>query len=470
MNSAMGIIITMESIMRRITLFILVIALYMIPTLEVYADDQRGFIKVRDKDGQEVCLYENSYALLIGVSEYTNGWHKLPGVKNDIPLIKTALEEHGFKVIIIENPTYEKLDQEYRNFINKYGQRPDDRLLLYFSGHGHTMKLAYGADMGYIVPADAPNPNLDQTGFLSKAMSMQQIEVYAKQIQSKHAIFMFDSCFSGSIFDITRAVPANISYKTSRPVRQIITAGDTDETVPDRSIFCQQFIEALKGEGDTDKDGYITGMELGEFLQKKVTNYSKNSQHPQYGKIRDQFLDKGDLVFQIKPTVKQINIPTIESDQPHIDVRNKPSNIMMAGSSFMLPGLGQYKGERYISGTTFMVLSLGSLVTSIIGYLQYNNAMEKYDNSIKEYHNASNSDSILIAKQAMIKAHNDADNKYKFQQIMIITTGSVWAINTLHSLFVGPAKSENHNFHSSDVGLNSYGNDNSVYVALTYHF
>lgn len=153
--------------------------------------------------------------------------------------------------------------------------------------------------MGYIVPTDAPNPNQDEAGFKDAALPMQRIEEYALSIDSKHALFLFDSCFSGSLFAISRAVPENISYKTAKPVRQFITAGNADETVPDKSIFRQQFIQALQGEGDINRDGFLTGTELGEFLQSRVINYSKGAQHPQYGKIRNPHLDKGDFVFLI---------------------------------------------------------------------------------------------------------------------------------------------------------------------------
>ena len=130
-------------------------------------------------------------------------------------------------------------------------------------------------------------------------MGMRQMELYAESIQAKHALFLFDSCFSGSLFAITRAVPESISYKTTRHVRQFITSGSADEIVPDRSIFRRQFVEALEGEGDVNRDGYVTGTELGEFLQDKVVNYSRNAQHPQYGKIRNPNLDKGDFVFAL---------------------------------------------------------------------------------------------------------------------------------------------------------------------------
>ncbi len=140
---------------------------------------------------------------------------------------------------------------------------------------------------------------MDLDGFKAKAIDMQMMDVYARRIECKHALFLFDSCFSGSIFALSRAVPASISYKTTYPVRQFITSGSAGETVPDESIFSQQFAAALDGEADTDGDGYVTGVELGEFLHTNVINYSRDSQHPQYGKIRDPNLDKGDFVFQL---------------------------------------------------------------------------------------------------------------------------------------------------------------------------
>jgi len=194
-------------------------------------------------------------------------------------------------------PNHEELKGAFNEFINLYGQEPGNRLLFYFAGHGHTLRHAYGAEMGYIVPVDAPNPEIDKSGFRAKSLDMQQFEVYARRIQSKHALFLFDSCFSGSIFALSRAIPEHISYKTGKPVRQFITSGSAEETVPDESIFRSQFLAALDGEADVNEDGYITATELGEFLFEKVVNYSRSTQHPQYGKIRNRFLDKGDFVF-----------------------------------------------------------------------------------------------------------------------------------------------------------------------------
>jgi hypothetical protein len=256
-------------------------------------------VSITDVQGKEVTRYVRSYALLIGAGAYTAGWPMLSGAVADIKRLKPVLEEQGFQCRLVENPTGDQLKRAYEDFINQCGLDPDNRLVLYFAGHGHTLKQSYGEDMGYIVPVDAFNPNRDLKGFLEKALDMRMVEVYALRIQSRHALFIFDSCFSGSVFAMSRAVPESISFKTANPVRQFITSGSADEQVPDRSVFSSQLIAALNGEGDMDEDGYITGSELGEFLQKKVINYSRNAQHPQYGKIRNPSLDRGDFVFTL---------------------------------------------------------------------------------------------------------------------------------------------------------------------------
>lgn len=274
-------------------------------------------LNITDDSGNSLGLYKESHALIIGVADYTHGWPDLPGVERDIIKVKQALAENGFDVVVVRNTDRSQLVKAFENFINQFGLDPGNRLIFYFAGHGHTLEAAYGGEIGYIVPADAPNPNTDRMGFMAKAINMQLIEVFSKRIQSKHALFLFDSCFSGAIFSLTRAIPQNISYKTLRPVRQFITAGSANETVPDESIFSAQFIEALNGEGDSDNDGYLTGVELGEFLQKQVVNYSRGAQHPQYGKIRDPHLDKGDFVFVLskndRPNMGQRPAPEKES-------------------------------------------------------------------------------------------------------------------------------------------------------------
>jgi len=245
-------------------------------------------------DGRPARLYGESHALLIAVSRYTAGWPSLESVPEEADKVREALVKQGFQVTRIDNPTCEQLKAAMEQFIDEYGFRPDNRLLVYFSGHGHTRR---DGRKGYIVPADAPNPVDDEIAFARKAVEMEQIITWARRMESKHALFVFDSCFSGTVFKAKELpVPRQITYLTANPVRQFISAGGAGETVPARSVFTPSFIRGIGGEADLDGDGFVTGSELGSYLQRKVLSYGVG-QTPQFGKIRDPDLDEGDIVF-----------------------------------------------------------------------------------------------------------------------------------------------------------------------------
>lgn len=255
-------------------------------------------------DNRHNITYEQSHALIIGISNYTDGWNDLPGVKEDVKAVRNVLKLHGFNVEVYENLNKEQIDWVFSNFIKQYGQNVNNRLLFYFAGHGYTVKTPYGDNLAYIVPKNAPLAKTDLAGFQAKSIETTQIEIYAKQIRSKHVLFIFDACFSGAMFSTGRTVPEALSSKTTGPVRQFITSGSENENVPDESIFRNQFVKALTTKNaDLYRDDYLTGTELGEFLQTTVVNLSKDTQHPQYGKIRHNVLSEGDFVFILADSI-----------------------------------------------------------------------------------------------------------------------------------------------------------------------
>jgi len=285
--------------MKNIVICVLVsVVSVFLPILSSGAQTKGISVEIKDPSGRKVGLYTGSYALVIGVSDYTAGWPKLESVKHEIDQVEAALKDQGFHVVKVMNPTSDQLNKAFEEFIDKYGFDEDNRLIFFFSGHGHTRR---DGRKGYLVPTDAPDPRYDDKGFARKALGMGLILAWSRQIEAKHALFLFDSCFSGTIFK-EKALPehpAHISDLTSRPVRQFISAGSSGEKVPARSVFTPSFIRAVRGEGDLDRDGYLTGTELGMYLHKKVLSYN-TGQTPQYGKIRDPDLDEGDFVFALK--------------------------------------------------------------------------------------------------------------------------------------------------------------------------
>jgi|GEM_PF-842154 len=256
--------------------------------------------------------YSGSYALLIGESQYTNGWPNLETIPGELREVEKVLQSQGFKVEMSFNLNAEDLTKRFNRFINQYGFEENNRLLFFYSGHGYTRK-----DKGYIVPVDAANPNFDERAFLRKALEMNQLTTWARRIEAKHVLFLFDSCFSGSVFkakDLPK-IPPQISQAAALSVRQFITAGSANETVPAQSVFALVFVDALRhGFGDTNKDGYVTGQELGLYLWNKVPQHTE--QTPQYGKIQDYKLSRGDFVFVVGSGATVIIIPPAPPNPP----------------------------------------------------------------------------------------------------------------------------------------------------------
>jgi uncharacterized caspase-like protein len=269
-----------------------------------FAQQRSGDVRVAGASAtgtqQQESLYDGSYALIIGNSEYSAGWSRLSGVKADVAAVRTVLEQQGFRVEVEENLTSARFEDRIKKFINDYGYDRNHRLIIYYAGHGFTLSSAGDKrELGYIIPSDTPLPTKDERGFRQKAVSMYAVQTFAREIQAKHALFVFDSCFSGKLFALRNAFSNNafIADKVNKPVRQFITAGDETQTVPDDSVFRRVFVRGLEGDADRNHDGYIVGTELADYLKEYVTRASSGNQTPQFGTILDFDLNGGDFVF-----------------------------------------------------------------------------------------------------------------------------------------------------------------------------
>ncbi|MEI7981625.1 MAG: caspase family protein, partial [Bacteroidota bacterium] len=256
--------------MKTITFFIFSLALFLsfsLPAQKAQKPVNRGMTpkEVKVDTVGLAHIYSQRYALLIGNSHYKNGWDSLKGVITDIEYVKKTLEGLGFNVIVKMDQNATEMPEAYKSFIADYGSDGQSCLLFYYAGHGCTIKIR-GKDMGYILPVDCPKVPKDEKNmkdFLTHAMSMDDFEQYAKLIWSNHALFLFDACFAGSIFENMRGSAAEeaIQRKAAQPVRQFITSGSADESVPDNSYFRELLVEALNGSADANNDHYVTGRE-----------------------------------------------------------------------------------------------------------------------------------------------------------------------------------------------------------------
>ena len=238
---------------------------------------------------EQVELYGASHALVIGIDDYTNGWPRLSNAVADARAVAEELRRKGFGVTLEIDLKASELEQAFKIFFIEKGSDPNARLFVWFAGHGHTE----GGE-GFLIPADAPRPDAG-VRFKFKALPMRRFGEYVRLAESKHAFAIFDSCFSGTVFDGARALPpAAVTRATTLPVRQFLTSGDAGQTVSDDGTFRKLFIRALRGEerADANGDGYVTASEMGLFLTDRVTNLTRSKQTPRYGKLRDKDWDE----------------------------------------------------------------------------------------------------------------------------------------------------------------------------------
>jgi formylglycine-generating enzyme required for sulfatase activity len=301
-------------------------------------ESERGLrpLSLRDATGTEVAAFSSSLALVIGCSAYRNGWSPLEGVVADVAAVASALEEGGFRVTRLLDPDAAQLQQALRAFVVGPGGSADNRVLIYFAGHGATQPLDDGRKMGYLVPVDAPRPDRDLALFRRSALDMQEVDTMARRIAARHALFVFDACFAGTLFAMRSgpAAPPAITARIARPVRLMITSGSAEQSVPDQSAFRRYFVRGIAGEADLNRDNWVTGSELGEFLLDKTAGESRGQQTPQIGKVRDPDLDQGDFVFAVPGDAVPAALPEALRPAPAAPARpavEKPAWAAIAG-------------------------------------------------------------------------------------------------------------------------------------------
>lgn len=238
-------------------------------------------------------LYRESHALLVGCSTYRL-LTPLPGVVGDIQAVAAGLRRHGFTITTLLDPDTDAFESGLRRFLSEHGQEVDARIVVYFAGHGVTRDR-----LGYILPVDGVGA--DHPEFLRRAILIDDFSNRARQLRTRHALFAFDSCFSGSLFATRSAPSAHVLEMARNPVRIFITSGSANQEVPDRSVFRDAFLDGIDGRADRNQDGFVLGEELFAYIQERVVNAGAANGHPQTPQRRSlpgpAGDDPGDLVF-----------------------------------------------------------------------------------------------------------------------------------------------------------------------------
>lgn len=266
----------------------------------IYAQE-RGFKQISGESSKG--LYENSWAIVIGINEYQNA-PKLKYAVNDAKgfanLLKTKFGFDNDKVIEL----YDN-DATKANILKAFDKirkvcSPEDRVIIFYAGHGVTETMGDGREKGFILPVEG-----SESEILTSSISTDQLNEINQLIRAKHVFFVMDACYGGLIF--SRATPISaetydyMNIITSRKARKALTAGGRDQTVMDNgpeghSVFTYYLIDGLQSfAADLNGDGIITTSELYDYVSPRVTAESNRSQTPEYGILGG---DKGgDFIF-----------------------------------------------------------------------------------------------------------------------------------------------------------------------------
>lgn len=272
---------------------------------------------VYSKENNKITFYNKNYAICIGINNYKYA-PPLNFAVNDAKDIKTALLNQGFDTVILltdSQATRVKIMEAFeyiRNVVTK-----EDRIIFYFAGHGDTLQGKDDIKKGYLIPVDC-----DYKSYLSKGIYMGILKELADLCQSKHILFILDSCYSG--YSLKRDLKSNIKkyYKKLANLRsvQVISSARKEETageVNGHGIFTKYLLECLNGKYKKE-DNILTVTDIFDYCRDKVGKETNGQQMPQYSLLEGE----GEMLF-----VPNYKI-TIKSDITNIRVKEIKKQII----------------------------------------------------------------------------------------------------------------------------------------------
>jgi uncharacterized caspase-like protein/peptidoglycan/xylan/chitin deacetylase (PgdA/CDA1 family) len=268
--------------------------------------------------------YTDSWAIVIGIDDYAK-WPKLQYAAHDAQAIReTLVQNFRFPVDHVVSLTNKEATRTgilaaFHDKLAHSGMQKNDRLFVFFAGHGATRQLSSGRDLGYIIPVDS-----DPNQIATDAIPMTELQNIAESLTAKHAFFVMDACYSG--LGLTRGGGSGnfLRDNAKRMGRQMLTAGGADQLVADggpngHSVFTWTLLQGLAGKADLNGDGIITATELAAYVAPAVAAVSH--QTPAFGSLPGS--EGGDFVFELAATEEFLSGTTTQLPADAIAMNSK---------------------------------------------------------------------------------------------------------------------------------------------------
>jgi formylglycine-generating enzyme required for sulfatase activity len=288
--------------------------------------------------------YGESWAVVIGINDYRHARiDKLRYAVNDAQSVQRALLKLGWKrekiiTLLDREATKASIEQTLGDRLRRE-VKPQDRVLVFFAGHGVTDTRASGEEEGYLLAADTDPSALYGTG-----ISMESLRNIPARVNAKHILFVMDACFSG--FSITRGTRSELfEDMMRRKAVQVLTAGTKDQMVDERDghgVFTQVFLRALEdGAAFPAGKGWLALDELGVWVRNKVHTETGGRQEPRFGNMYGD----GQFVF-FRPGAQVAAVPP-PTQPPRMQGREEKEFGTLALSA-RLPGVEVWLGDEKV--------------------------------------------------------------------------------------------------------------------------
>ena len=229
-----------------------------------------------------------SYAVIVGISHYAHVPDKLQlqFPERDAQSIYTTLispEGGRFKaenVVLLTGAkaTLAGIREQVDKWLPSVA-KDDDRVLIYFAGHGFLYQ-----GKAYLAPYDINLDNIAATGYPMDELG----SVIGSKINARYKILLTDACHSGAITpDETQAMnktlaSLNSSLFSLTASRDRESSFESPELEGGHGVFTYYVAQGLNGAADTDGDGIVTADELAEYVHTQVREATGARQNPTF--------------------------------------------------------------------------------------------------------------------------------------------------------------------------------------------
>jgi tetratricopeptide (TPR) repeat protein/uncharacterized caspase-like protein len=313
---------------------------------------QRDLKFEKDKPDTPAVAIPRSYALVIGISHYRNlppeGQLDFP--QRDAEAIYTTListeggqfPPENVHKLLGPQATLANIRKELETWLPSV-TRDDDRVLVYFAGHGFV-----SGGKAYLAPYDIDRANIPGTSYPMESLGA----AIGTRIKGKWKVLLTDACHSGAITPEADRAQVNQSLlDLNKSLFSLTASRDREQSFESarwgggHGIFTYYAIKGLEGEADTSGDGVVSADELAEYVHNNVREATQQRQNPtsERGSFDPNMVlayNPGRAKAALKPEQK-FGAFVIETnmDATEVFVDDKTQGTVNKGTPLRLPGL-----------------------------------------------------------------------------------------------------------------------------------